>query len=408
MNEEYDILVAGGGMVGASLACALARLPLRIAVIEAVPPASDEQPSFDLRTTALSRTSRTILDTLGVWAEVAEDAAPIRRIHVSEQGCFGTAVIDAAEQSVDALGFVVENRRLGHALWARLKHAPDVDLLCPASAGGARVEADRVVAELASDSGPAEVSARLLVVADGARSSLRAALGIRAATRPYGQTAIVGTVAVAEPGDGQTAYERFTSQGPLAMLPAGDGRYVFVLTQKTALVDASLAMSDGEFRNLLQQRFGFRLGQFGRVGRRAAYPLELTRTRRIRAGRAVILGNAAHGLHPVAGQGYNLGLRDAATLAELIADDCRGQQADPGAPGLLQDYERWRRRDQRNVVAFTDGLVRLFDLPAPLLGPLRAAGLAVFDILPGAKTALARGAMGLGGRLTRLARGIDL
>jgi len=408
MTQTYDIVIAGGGMVGASLACALAELPLRVAVVERVPFDQDTQPSFDLRTTALSRTSQRILDSLGVWGDVANRAAPIRRIHVSEQGRFGTSVIDAARQGLPALGYVLENRRLGAVLWSRLAAADNIDLLSPAQIDTARPEVEDIAVCITADGSPAEVSARLLVVADGARSQLRGALGIAADTRPYGQTAIIGTTEVTKAGDGVTAFERFTPAGPMAVLPAGKGRYVFVLTQVDADVEATLALTDGAFCELLQQRFGFRLGTFRRVGQRVAYPLALTQSRQLSAHRAAIVGNAAHGLHPVAGQGYNLGLRDAASLAELIADDLRDGSGDPGADALLMAYTDWRHQDQRNVVAFTDGLIRLFDLPAGLLGNLRGLGLAAFDVLPGAKTSLARTTMGLGGRMTRLARGLPL
>lgn len=408
MTQQFDIVIAGGGMVGASLACALAKLPLRLAVVERVAFDNDAQPSFDLRTTALSRTSQCILDSLGVWRDVAKHAAPIRRIHVSEQGRFGTTVIDAARQGLPALGYVLENRRLGEVLWSRLAAADNVDLLVPARIDNARPADDHIAAQLNTDGNTAEITARLLVVADGARSQLRAALGIAADTRPYGQTAIIGTTEITRAGDGATAYERFTPAGPMAMLPAGDGRYVFVLTQADAAVETTLALDDGAFCELLQQRFGHRLGKFHRVGRRVAYPLALTQSRELSAHRAAIVGNAAHGLHPVAGQGYNLGLRDAATLAELIADDLRDGPSDPGADALLKAYTDWRQQDQRNVVAFTDGLIRLFDLPTGLLGNLRGLGLAAFDVLPGAKNTLARTTMGLGGRLTRLARGLPL
>ena len=408
MRSNFDIVIAGGGMVGASLACALAELPLRVAVVERVPFDSDAQPSFDLRTTALSRTSQCILDSLGVWNDVAQYAAPIRRIHVSEQGRFGTTVIDAARQGLPALGYVLENRRLGKMLWSKLAAADKVELLVPARIDGARSTVDHITAGLDADGSTTEVTARLLVVADGARSQLRAALGIAADTRPYGQTAIIGTTEVTRAGDGVTAYERFTPAGPMAMLPAGDGRYVFVLTQADAAVEQTLDLDDSAFCDLLQQRFGHRLGEIHRVGKRVAYPLALTQSRELSGQRAAIVGNAAHGLHPVAGQGYNLGLRDAATLAELIADDLRDGAGDPGAPALLKAYAEWRHQDQRNVVAFTDGLIRLFDLPAGLLGNLRGLGLAAFDVLPGAKQTLARTTMGLGGRLTRLARGLPL
>jgi 2-octaprenyl-6-methoxyphenol hydroxylase len=407
-SSNYDVLIAGGGMVGASLACALAQLPLRIGVVEPVPLSSGAQPSFDLRTTALSRTSQRILDSLGLWSEVASRAACIRRIHVSEQGRFGTTVIDAEQQAVPALGYVLENRVLGAAMWGRLEATDNVDMLCPATIDTATVADATITASLGGETFAGAAQARLLVVADGAGSRLRAALGVPAQTRSYEQTAIVGTVKVAHPGDGVTAFERFTPQGPMAMLPAGDGRYVFVLTAGEDAVAATLALDDGAFRDLLQARFGFRLGRIGRVGQRGSYPLALTCAQQLKTTRAAIVGNAAHGLHPVAGQGYNLGLRDAATLAELLADNLRSGEPDPGSDTLLAEYAAWREQDQRNVVAFTDGLVRGFELPAQVLGSLRGLGLAAFDVLPGAKTILAQTTMGLGGRQTRLARGMPL
>ncbi len=407
-RKHYDIVVAGGGMVGASLACALAPLPLRVAVVEAVPVESEAQPSFDVRTTALSRSSQRILSGLGVWPEVEQFATPIRRIHVSEQGRFGTALIDASEQGVEALGYVLENRRLGAALWANLKAAGNVDLLCPARCEQA-VVADTSIDLTVVEAGEAhELTTSLLIVADGARSRLRAALGIADSSRSYRQVAIIGTVEVSRPGRGDSAWERFTPDGPLALLPAGKNRYVFVLTRAEALADAVCALNDDCFRDLLQAGFGFRLGRFGRVGSRYAYPLALVRSAAITGPRAAIVGNAAHSLHPVAGQGYNLGLRDVAVLAEVIADELAAGGRDVGQAELLDRYRSWRQADQRNVVAFTDGLVRLFNLPAGVLGSVRGLGLGLFDVAPGAKTALARQTMGLGGRQTRLARGLAL
>jgi 2-octaprenyl-6-methoxyphenol hydroxylase len=243
-------------------------------------------------------------------------------------------------------------------------------------------------------------------VADGARSTLRQALGIAAHTRPYKQVAIVGNVSVAKPGVGNVAYERFTADGPLALLPAGDDRYVFVLTRRDTAAEAVAALPDAAFVEVLQQEFGFRLGRFRQVGMRSCYPLELVEAESVTTRRVAIVGNAAHGLHPVAGQGYNLGLRDAAALAELIATETRRSDAPPdvGRQSLLAAYAGWRRPDQRKVVAFTDGLVRLFDLNG--LGSLRGLGLLLFDTAPGAKRLLARETMGLAGRRTRLARGL--
>lgn len=414
-TADCDVLIAGGGMVGASLAVALAGLPLRVTLVEAIPAGSPGQQSFDVRTTALSRSSRHILGSLGIWPQVAQDAAPIRRIHVSERGRFGTTVIDADEEGGEPLGYVLENRLLGAALWRALGDGAGITVRSPARVTGVERCADAL--EVSVEQGGASITlrTRLLVVADGARSALREALGIGAQTRPYGQTAIVGAVSVdgssRDEGWSATAYERFTPEGPMALLPAGAGRYVFVLTRRTAAAETVSALPDAAFLELLQQEFGFRLGRFRRVGARNAYPLELVQADTVTADRVALVGNAAHGLHPVAGQGYNLGLRDVAALAEEIALEIRRtsrppdpDRADPGRGALLTRYANWRRPDQRKVVAFTDGLIRLFDQEG--LGNLRGLGLLLFDTTPGAKRLLARETMGLAGRRTRLARGL--
>lgn len=416
---EVDVLIAGGGMVGASLASALARLPLKVALVEAVPFASEGQPSFDDRTVALSRSSQAILDTLGLWPALAGQVFPIRSIHVSEQGRLGTSVIDAEEEQVPALGYVAANRILGATLWADLGGRSNLDLHCPARLVRVEPGAEAVRAWLAGPDGEQELKrelrARLLVVADGARSSLRAQLGVSARVRPYGQSAIVGNVAVTDRRRPDRAFERFTPAGPLALLPAGPGRYAFILTRPSDEAPGVAALPEPAFLALLQDTFGFRLGRFSGLGRRQVYPLELVTADQLTGPRFVLVGNAAHGLHPVAGQGYNLGLRDVAALAETVADHCRDQErdpagrgADPGAPDVLAAYRDWRRRDQRNVVAFTDGLIRLFGDGAPGLATARGLGLLAFDLTPGAKGVLARETMGLGGRLSRLARGLPL
>lgn len=423
MDARYDVVIAGGGMVGAALGCALGSLPLRIAVVEPAPFVTDPAagnsepaatPSFDARTLALSRSSQRILAGLGLWSGLEAGATPIRRIHVSERGRFGNAVIDSREEGVDALGHVVESRAIGQVLWTALRESANLDLIAPGRITAAREVENALQIAVERDGVTQDLSARLLVVADGARSVLRDAIGIAATSRPYGQTAIVGNVEVTRNQGGETAYERFTQAGPLAMLPTGRNRFVFILTRRTEQAPDVLALGDADFLELLQANFGNRLGQLTRVGKRHDYPLELVRAAAITAHRAVIVGNAANGLHPVAGQGYNLSLRDVATLAEVIADDMaesspgRAGGFDPGDAQLLDRYAQWRRRDQRNVVQFTDGLIRLFDMPGPGIGIVRGLGLAAFDAAPGTKRWLARYAMGLGGRLTRLARGLRL
>ena len=409
-KHAYDVVIAGGGMVGASLAVALAGLDLKLALVEAVPLENSGQPSFDDRTIALSRGSRQILDSLALWNGIGERSWPIHKIHVSEQGRFGTAVIDGTEQGIGELGALVPARVLGEILWARIEELDAIDVFCPGRLVEVQASADHVTATLASAEGDASITAKLVTVADGARSGLRGQLGIGADSKAYGQTAIVGNVGIDARRSGHVAYERFTLHGPMALLPGHDNTCTFVLTRAEELAPTVMALDDAAFLQLLQQTFGYRLGRFGRLGTRHAYPLHLVTAERVTANRAVIVGNAAHGLHPVAGQGFNLGLRDVATLAEILADTLQDPEtsADVGNPQLLELYSDWRYRDQRNVVAFTDGLIRLFDIPSDAAAVARGFGLLAFDLLPGAKRALAHHTMGLSGTLTRLARGLPL
>jgi len=405
----FDIAVVGGGMVGASLAVALAPLGLKVALVEAVAHDSASQPSFDERTTALSNGSRRILETLGVWREVSAVATPIRKIHVSDQGHFGFARIDAAEQGLTAMGYVVPNRELGRALWSRLGADSGVHVSCPAGVSRIQSGEHAVTLEIAGTGTHTAIDAKLIVAADGAQSAVRSAFGVEAEARDYEQTAIITTVMPQRFHD-HVAYERFTASGPLALLPIEGGRCTLVLTLKQATAEAAMGWSDAEFLAEVQRRFGFRLGRFLKVGRRAAYPLSLTRAARTSAGRCVIVGNAAQGLHPVAGMGFNLGLRDVASLAELLAERRHSHEFDAGASSLLSEYDAWRAADRAGVIAFTDGLVRMFANPMHLVQRLRNAGLLAFDLLPPAKAALARLSTGAGGstRIPKLARGVAL
>ena len=401
---DFDVAIAGGGMVGASLAVALLPLGLRTVLIESVPFGAASQPSFDERTTALSNGSRRILTGMGLWQEVGAAATPIRRIHVSDQGRFGFARLDAREQGVDALGFVMPNRVLGAALWRRLESSDTCLSLSPARVVEVRAEEHGVCLRVAAQGNAGrELGARLLVVADGAQSTIRSALGVEASTWDYSQTAIVVNVQTQHDHD-HVAYERFTPTGPIAVLPLGERRCAVIWTLAPDAANRALALDDERFLALLQDTFGFRLGRFVRVGRRVGYPLSLTRARQRVGTRVAIIGNAAQGLHPIAGQGFNLGLRDVATLAEVIADD----PAHIGERGPLERYDQWRRSDRRSVIAFTDGLVRLFGNPLLPVKLLRDVGLLLFDLTPPAKDALAALSMGVAGHLPRLARGGEI
>jgi 2-octaprenyl-6-methoxyphenol hydroxylase len=403
----YDVAIVGGGMVGASLAVALGPLGMRIALIEAVPHDAATQPSFDERTTALSNGSRRILETLGVWQEVDPLATPIRKIHVSEKGRFGFARIDAAEQGLNAMGFVVPNRALGRALWTQLQASSNVRVFCPAQVGEISPGANAVALQVAEAGTVTSVDAKLIVAADGAQSAVRSAFAVDAAVRDYGQTAVITTVLPQRFHD-NVAYERFTPSGPLALLPLDGGRCTLVLTLDAASAAAAMSWSDQQFLAEVQQRFGFRLGRMLKVGRRVSYPLSLTRATRTSSGRCVIIGNAAQSLHPVAGMGFNLGLRDVASLAELIAESAGQEGYDPGSPALLAAYDAWRAADRGGVIAFTDGLIRMFASPLGSVRRLRNLGLLAFDLLPPAKAALSRLSTGATGRVPKLARGVTL
>lgn len=407
--RQYDIIIAGGGMVGASLALALSPLGLRVAVVEAVARGETRQPSFDDRSTALSRSTQRMFEAMGLWDDVIPAATQIRRIHVSDRGRFGFSHIDAAQQGVDALGYVVINRVLGDVLQSALAKAETVDVFCPArvvdiDTGGA---AASVSVETGGGDGQ-ELECRLLVAADGANSTVRPMLGICATKTDYGQHAIIGNLLPEKPLD-NCAYERFTDDGPLALLPVADDRAGFVWTVSSDNADRVLALDDDTFLGELQAAFGYRLGRLSRVGKRAAYPLSLSKAVRLTSERAVLVGNAAHGLHPVAAQGFNLGMRDVAALCDCIAD---ARSADPAAdlgdPDLLARYAQWRRSDQGKLVRLTDGIVRLFGSSSPPLKAARNIGMLGFDLVPGVRSVFAKHMMGLAGRLPRLARGVPL
>jgi 2-octaprenyl-6-methoxyphenol hydroxylase len=406
---KCDVAVCGGGLVGATLALALAELALDVVLIEAHPFGTFGQPSFDDRTTALSNGSRRIFDALRVWPLLERAATAIRRIHVSDRGRFGFARLDAAEQGLGALGFVVVNRAMGAALWQRLEESP-VRILAPAKVRGMRLvdRRQRIECDLGAQ-GSASVEAKLAIAADGAHSALREAAGIGAQSWNYDQTALVTNV-LAQRFHDHVAYERFTPSGPLALLPMSEGRLGLIWTFTPDLAQSVAQANDTDFLARLQDAFGFRLGRFMRVGTRQLYPLALTRADEHVAERLAIVGNAAQTLHPIAGQGFNLGLRDAASLAEVLADG-RAQQRDAFDPGdglWLERYREWRVADRTNIVRFTDGLVRLFSQPLGPIKALRDVGMLAFDLMPAAKGALSQLSLGAAGRIPKLARGASL
>ena len=401
--QNYDLAIIGGGLVGGSLACALAGTRLRVAVIEAVPSIAARQPSYDERVIALSLGSRRIFGAIGLWPDIAPEAEPIRRVHVSERGrgCFTR--LDQTEEGVEALGYVTPARAMGLAIRARLKDAANIDVFCPAQLIAQQMSGDWMELETRTNGECRFLRTRLLVAADGGDSAIRQRLDFQIRERDYAHDAIITTVTADRPQTG-VAFERFTDTGPLALLPMTGGRYSVVWTSRRHATAELLACTDDEFLDRLQERFGYRLGRLTQTAPRRAYPLKLLLTRDPIRERLVLIGNAAHTLHPVAGQGFNLGLRDVAALAEVVAQ----AGSDPGTATTLAAYQRWRGRDQLDTANLTDALARLF---VPAWTPLklaRGAGLLGLDLLPGARHLLARRFMGLGGRLPRLARGLPL
>lgn len=405
-REEYDLIIAGGGMVGASLAVALAPLHLRTLVVEATPPADVAQPSYDDRATAISESSRRILEGIGCWQALAGNAAAIREVHVSERGAFGATRLRAAEHGLESFGHVVENRALGAALWERIDASASLDAWFPARVVSVTQQEERVGVGIEHDDGDTvELHARLLVAADGARSPTRSLAGIGHDVRDYGQTAVIANVTPAF-DHGGTAFERFTRSGPLAVLPLTRGRVTIVWTLPPERAAEVMDLRDDAFLAELQAAFGYRLGAFRKTGGRASYPLSLVQAQAWHSGRVALAGNAAHGIHPVAGQGFNLGLRDVAALAELIARAAPGH--DPGAASLLEEYAEWREADRSRTVRDTDGLVQVFTSELAMLRAGRRLGLVGLDLFPPARAMVARRGMGLAGRLPRLALGQGL
>lgn len=392
-----DLTIVGGGMVGACLALALQscarQAGWRIRLIEAQPPGVGQvQPSYDARSTALSHGSRLLLERLGVWSQLAPSVEPIRQIHVSDRGHPGITRLYAQKEHVPALGYVVENARLGEVLLAALDYQT-VEWIAPARATTARAIPGGYSLEVDIDGSSTALETNLLVLADGGRSGLLDQLGVHREVSPYGQTAIVANITTAL-GHGSVAYERFTESGPLALLPLAGQRSALVWTLPEEQAEDIAALPDQAFLAALQQAFGFRMGALTRAGSRAAYPLKLTEAQEQVRAHLVILGNAAHSLHPIAGQGFNLSLRDTVALADklIAAQNCRRPLGDLA---VLQDYLDSQRADQRLTVAFSDYLTRLFSNRQPMLTLGRNLGLLGLDLLPPARRMFARQAMGL-------------
>ena len=406
MATDYDVIIVGGGMVGATLAIALGETDSRIAVIEAVSPASDQQPSYDDRGLALSLSSQRVLRALGLWDHVAATANPVRHVYISDQHHFGFVRLHAEALNLYALGYVVLARELGQVLLNRIKNTGTIDLVCPAQVKAVAIQKNHVTVEIHSAGKSTSLNSKLLVASDGSQSHVCELLGIGSVVKDYGQTAIVTNVTTGKPHC-DTAYERFTTHGPSALLPLSEQRCAVVSTVKTESTKAFMDTAENEFLRQLQTCFGYRLGVFRKPGTRKSYPIKLITAKEQVRERLVVLGNAAHTIHPNAAQGFNLCLRDIAGLAEVLVPALR-MGADPGQRKLLNRYCDQRAGDQLNIIRFTDGLVSMFynDLPHRVM--VRNLGMLCIDLCPPLKRSFMRRAMGICGHQPALVRGIPL
>lgn len=401
-SSRADITIVGGGMVGASLALLLTSLnrAWHIRVIEAVaaaPSGVPAQPSFDARSTALSHSSREIFELLGLWDALQPGLARIRQVHVSDRGHMGTTRLSAEEQKLPALGYVVENRWLGEALMGAVQKKSAIEWLAPASVTAVSPRRDGVTVTVSTEDGEQQFASDLLVVADGAQSRTRELLGIAASHKDYGQQAIIANISLEE-DHGGIAYERFTDLGPMALLPLqpldGEHRAALIWTLPPERAADMLAADDDAFLAELQQRFGYRLGHFQRVGSRHSYPIRLiTSDEQVRR-HVVVTGNAAHSLHPVAGQGFNLALRDLAVLADVLGEAADNGEA-IGDLAVLQRYVQHQQADQRQTILLSDLLPRVFGLDSSPVALARNVGLLALDAVPLLRHQFARLGMGL-------------
>ncbi|MDB2355702.1 2-octaprenyl-6-methoxyphenyl hydroxylase [Pseudoalteromonas sp.] len=386
MAEQFDVVIIGGGLAGASCALSLASYApdLTIAVIEANQPSGDYHPSFDDRSIALAQQSVQFLQTANIFDPQASFAAAIKQVSVSDRGHFGKTHIDCNEFAQNALGYVVEVNPFGRSLHSQLMNTP-VKVFCPDTVASLNYQVDS--GQLILESG-AELNAKLVIIADGAQSPTRQLANINFNTKAYSQGAIIANIEVAG-GHHNHAFERFTEHGPMALLPMSNNRYSLVWCMEPEQIKQHMVLDDDAFISALQNDFGYRAGQFTKVGVRASYPLVYGRADSLFSHRTVLIGNAGHAIHPIAGQGFNLGLRDVQLLCELASSEHA-----MGSYAFVSEYAKQRSHDINTVMTLTDGLVRLFSNKSRILAFGRSCGLFTMDLCSSLKTPLAKQLMG--------------
>ena len=399
---QQEVIIVGGGMVGLSLALMLAKANIAVKLLEAIKyPNYDDinlapyHSSFDARNSALSRRSVQIYQELGLWDALQQHATPILQVHITEQGSFGKARLLAEQEKVESFGQVIENAWLGRVLLTQVRQQALIELIDGVQVTSLTQDAEHAYITASRGEEQLQLQAKLVIAADGRDSFCRQALGIGVSEHDYDQVAIVTTVQTSKPHQ-HVGFERFSPLGPLALLPLpGEYRRSVVWPVKKGTEQEWLGdENDQHFLDALQQTYGDRAGKFQKTGKRFSYPLSQVLAEKQAVGRVVLMGNAAHTIHPVAGQGFNLCMRDAYVLLRYLeAQQAAG--ADIGEPNMLLEYEQARLKDQQRVIKFCDSVVRGFSNQNPMLKLLRNTGLIAFDLIPGIKPLVATYAMGL-------------
>ncbi len=401
MQHHFDILIVGGGLAGNCLALALKDSGMQIAIIEAQTRKQLYASPIGDRALALAAGTVNMLDALSIWEGVADKATAINNIHISDQGHFGKTRLSAQQQGLSSLGYVISARDIEDHV-AHLVEQSAITRFCPARVVGVMAGQDAIHVSLKEHENSINLTASLLVGADGGNSSVRKLLDIPQQISDYGQTALVATVH-SSLAHQNTAYERFTPHGPLALLPSADNQSAVVWTRNHQDAESLMSGGEADYLRQLQDCFGYKLGVLSLASVRRAFPLSLIKAQSMISQRAVIIGNAAHQLHPVAGQGFNLGLRDVAQLAEILLNQYQNQQ-DLGDPQLLAEYAAIRQKDHDKTIGFTDNLIKIFSSDWLALAAARNTGLLMLDHLPWAKNILVKHATGMAERLPRVGR----
>ncbi|MFQ5565322.1 MAG: FAD-dependent monooxygenase [Paracoccaceae bacterium] len=402
MSGKSDMIVIGGGLIGQALALSLAQAGFRVTVLDRVAAKRRAEPDFDGRAYAIALGSARLMQALGIWGAVEDEAEPIRDIHVAEGVPEGLPLLhfDPREMDEGRVGWIIEDRWLRGTLLAAMEAADGIAQMAPVEVAGVDYDSAGATVRLADGQ---TLTAPLVIACDGRRSAIAAAAGIRRLRWGYGQTGLVNAVAHEMPHEG-LAHQSFFPGGPFAVLPLPGGRSSLVWSERTAEAERLQALDDAAFTTEIAARIGPRLGQIKLAGRRWAYPLDLTLAERYVAPRLALAGDAAHGIHPIAGQGLNIGLRDVAALAEVLVEAGRIGE-DTGAINVLERYQRWRRFDATALALGMDALNRLFSNQNPALRLARDTGLAAVNRTGGLRRAFMREAAGVTGDVPRLLRG---